>query len=141
MAIQWSGYSCDNEIYVTRRGTTSMFDVSPYALDLELGRTYRVIVNSPGLPVHIELGGVQQGGAIDVGILTVIETPLDLQVVGPDVSILRLSVATSTTSATIGTSSSPITSTNGNTDSASSCRDPLTRAILLAVGGSIGWFA
>lgn len=69
--IQWRGYSCDNEFYITYDETNG-FSVSPSEIELTYGSSYRFIVESPNNPVHVAgRNGEQLTDSVESGTLVI----------------------------------------------------------------------
>jgi len=122
-AIQWAGYTCDNEVHVTLpEGSDSVLEL-PDGLQLEVNRTYRLIVNAKGSSIYVASQGIAMTPAVEVGTLRVNVTELDTlpdALVGPDGKTLCsiFVKGTSTSSTTSTTTSSVTTSTPASSDDA-----------------------
>lgn len=69
--IQWRGYSCDNEFYISYSDEAG-FSVTPSEIELRYGSSYRFIVNSPTAPVYVAgVKGEQLTDSVESGTLVV----------------------------------------------------------------------
>merc|ERR1711920_576905 len=92
MNLQWSGFTCDNEVRITI-DSEGQFNVDPPAPAFEYGRTYRFAISTPGSPVRLQREGVDVSEAIDGGPLIVNMTARSPDaLVGPQGQILAITV-------------------------------------------------
>jgi len=66
--IQWAGYTCDNEIIISLRPDKDGYSIEGGSL-LELNRTYRFVIDSPGVPLLLARGGSAMSQSIEIGTL------------------------------------------------------------------------
>lgn len=112
--IQWAGYSCDNEIIISRRPDKGGYSIEGGSL-LELNRTYHFVIDSPGVPLLLARGGSAVSQSMEIGTLRseAAAPPPDAVVNLQGAIIVQLSTTTTSTSTT--------TTANTSTRAAKGC--------------------
>jgi len=162
--VQWLGYTCDNEFFLTRSAATNWeyalelapnhpnkSSFNPRDLILELGRAYDFIINSPNASIIFQdSSGNTVGGPIDEGRLTIHvdgQTPeigligtnlgwrMDLKLETTTTTTTTTTTSTSTTTTTTTTSTTSTTSTTTSTTSTTTTTISTIEAVGSASGG------
>jgi len=112
--VQWAGYTCDNEIIISRKPNQDGYSIEGGSL-LELNRTYRFVIDSPGAPLLLARGGSAVSQSIEIGTLRseAAAPPPDAVVNLQGATVMHLLSPTTTTTTTMATATTRTTAADG----------------------------